>query len=249
MKRMIGLLALLAAGIPALGEPQGKADDGKAPVEPFQVELEMQFVAFDSAVVEKLALKGDISAGSLTELWEAGKGRLIACPRLITRSGNEATVRGVQELIYPTDFHDYGTGEDTNQIASASEKVVPQNFETREVGAILSAIPEVSPEGDLVNLNLRPEWVALANWVDYGTEGGATNRMPLKQPVIYRVAVETQISLIPGTRVLLGGGVPGKDEGTLIYTFITCRLVNAEGKALKTLYSVGREPKAGEKKP
>jgi hypothetical protein len=204
---------------------------------PRQVEIEAQFVAFQAIEIEKLVIRNDLSLESLMKLWSTGSGKLIACPRVITRSGNEATVRGVKELIYPTDFGSYSVIREGTNVTFQGSEPIPQNFETREVGSILSVIPEVSPEGNMINLNLRPEWVGMPDWVDYGpeTSGTATNRLPMRQPVFSRHAVETQVSLADGARALLGGGVPGPDKDTLIFTFVGARFINIEGKPIPAI--------------
>ena len=46
--------------------------------------------------------------------------------------------------------------------------VEPQNFETREVGVILQVVPEVSPEGQMINLMLNPQVVSEPTWKNYG---------------------------------------------------------------------------------
>lgn len=208
---------------------------------PKQVEIEIQMVAFQAVEIEKLAIRNGISLESLTALWSTGAGKLVACSRLISRSGNEGTIRGVKEFLYPTDFGRSGVNvEGTNVSVQAGGDPIPQNFETREVGAIFSVIPEVSPEGNMINLNLRPEWVGMPEWVDYGTEGAGatTNRLPMRQPVFYRHAVETQFSLARGAKALLGGGVTGPEKDTLIFTFVRACLVDGEGNPIPEVGSL-----------
>jgi hypothetical protein len=215
-----------------------------------QVAVEFQMVAFPAVEVEKLARTNGVSMKSLMALWSTGSGQLIACPQLTMRSGNEGTVRGVRELIYPTEFGGVWI-DGTNATFQGSGEAIPGNFETREAGAIVSVIPEIAPEGDYIQLNLRPEWVGLTDWIDYGTEGSGTgtNRLPMRQPVFYRHAVEAMISLAPGSRVLLGGGVPGPEKDTLVFTFVTARFVSMEGKPLETLQSLLRHSSDDMQKP
>lgn len=199
-----------------------------------QIEVECQFVEFDAADINKLAVSSDVLMSELIKLWAAGKGTLVAAPRVVTRSGSEATVRGVREFIYPTEFSSQPS-VDTNRPAQAPASAIlaPAGFETRETGAILSVIPELSPEGTQINLNLRPEWVSEPDWLDYGLTAGATAvkepSLPMKQPVFYRHALETQVTLANCARILVGGGVPGREKGKLIFIFLTARVVDADG--------------------
>jgi general secretion pathway protein D len=150
-----------------------------------------------------------------------GHADVLSAPKVTTRSGNEATIRVVTEYIYPTEF-DIRSGSDlvgdggstTDTAVEAKVVALPQNFETREVGVILSVIPEVSPEGNMINLNMRPEVVSDPTWKEYGVTlpdaAGNTYQVSMPQPFFQRRAVETQISIYDGATVVMGGLITEK---------------------------------------
>lgn len=202
-----------------------------------------------------------------------GHADVLSAPKVTTRSGNEATIRVVTEYIYPTEF-DIRSGSDLVGTSSSSggnstpveAKVValPQNFETREVGVILSVIPEVSPEGNMINLNMRPEVVSDPTWHEYGvtlTSQSGDYQVSMPQPFFQRRAVETQISIYDGATVVMGGLITEKivtindkipflgdipfigalfrnkgneSQKRNLLIFVTARLVDPAGKPIRT---------------
>jgi general secretion pathway protein D len=143
-----------------------------------------------------------------------GNADVLSAPKVTTRSGTEASIRVVTEYIYPTEFDIItpasatGSGTGTT-IADPKMVAEPQNFETREVGVILSVVPEVSPEGNMINLNMRPEVVSEPVWKEYGvTLNDAQGRpylVSMPQPFFQKRSVETQISIYDGATVVMGG--------------------------------------------
>jgi general secretion pathway protein D len=91
--------------------------------------------------------------------------------------------------------------------------VEPGGFETREVGVILSVTPDVSPDGQMINLNMTPEVVTEPDWKNYGST--YTSYDPNGQPVVQQLnmeqpffktrRVQTQISIYNGATVVMGG--------------------------------------------
>jgi len=104
---------------------------------------------------------------------------LLSAPKVVTKSGQEATIKVVTIYRYPTDYDVtiqstsggssgsyYGGG------SSSSGKILPmvepQNFEQQEVGVILTCTPDVSAEGQMINLQLTPKVIGEPTWRDYG---------------------------------------------------------------------------------
>jgi general secretion pathway protein D len=103
---------------------------------------------------------------------------LLSAPKVVTKSGQEAIMKVVTEYIYPTEFEvqeidaSGGGGGSTGSTTSIPVPfmVEPQNFEMREVGVILQVVPEVSAEGQMINLMLNPQVVSEPVWKNYGTK-------------------------------------------------------------------------------
>ena len=101
---------------------------------------------------------------------------LLSAPKVVTKSGQEAIMKVVTEYIYPTEFEVQEVNTSGGSSTSSATHVPvpfmvePQNFEMREVGVILQVVPEVSAEGQMINLLLNPQVVSEPVWKNYGTK-------------------------------------------------------------------------------
>ena len=138
----------------------------------------------------------------------------------------------VTEYIYPTEFQvtmsqsgNSGGGLTGGGSGDPLAMVEPQNFEMREVGVILQCVPEVSAEGQMINLMLNPSVVSLQEWHNYGTKvpkvvspsflntitglivPAVTDYtvLPMEQPFFFTRSVQTQLSIYNGATVVMGG--------------------------------------------
>ena len=184
-----------------------------------QIEIEFSVVAFRREDLEKLQIGEGISLDSLSNLRCQGHSRLVTTARVVTKSGQEAIVKEVQEVIYPTEM-DCGFG--TNQVGISSWAVTPCKFEMREVGTLLQVVPELLGSGQRINLMLSPQWVVLKKWETF--EAGAGSRdesqeIPFRQPVFAVSTIQTQVTVVDGETILLGGGKK-QDDDWIQYHFV-----------------------------
>ena len=105
---------------------------------------------------------------------------LLSAPKVVTKSGQLATIKVVTIYRYPTDYdvtiQSANGGSSSGSIYgggnSSGSKILPmvepQNFETQEVGVILTCTPDVSAEGQMINLELMPKVIGEPTWRDYG---------------------------------------------------------------------------------
>ncbi len=139
---------------------------------PQQVEIQLEYIEYPSDAIEALARDDNLNAPALIALWKEGVGQLKHVPRIVTRTGQEANLRGVTEVIYPTKSHPISSAATNVAPSSADPNIImPDAFETREVGINLSILPEVAPQfKDMINLTLRPEATDFPSWREYGRE-------------------------------------------------------------------------------
>ena len=145
-------------------------------------------------------------------LSQKGNTDLLSAPKVTTQSGSEATMKVVTEYIYPTEFTVSGIAGATDGATTAGlvgAVVEPSGFETREVGVVLSVVPEVSPEGQMINLTMTPEVVTEPVWKNYGStytdEAGNVQQLNMEQPFFFTRSVSTSISIYNGATVVMGG--------------------------------------------
>ena len=196
-----------------------------------QVEIQLQYVAFENAAIEALTVTGRVTIASLQALRHDGKSRLIAAPQVVTVNGSEGHFKSVREYVYPTGFtanHSVPAGT-TNGMKVVGMVVEPSSFETREVGSILTVIPEVNPEGTRVMLSLSPEWVDDPVWRNYGNEyqdsNGLVQTARMEQPLFFTHRANAQVELADGEMVLLGGGGSTPDGKSLVYLFVSAHIL------------------------
>jgi type II secretory pathway component GspD/PulD (secretin) len=208
---------------------------------PYQIEIQASYWQVEPAQATSLARKGLVDAAALLDLIRSGSGELLSTSRVITQSGQEATAKCVREYIYPTEFSVVTLGPtntNTNVQAQLCGAVAePSSFETREAGIILSVMPEVGPDGKMINLTMTPEVVREPRWEDYGTTyadaRGGQQHVPMRQPVFDTITVSTCVAVEDGATILIGGGMGTEEGDTLVYIFVTARLVGLDGKPLR----------------
>jgi len=102
---------------------------------------------------------------------------LLSAPKVVTKSSQQAIIKVVTEYIYPQDYDvtiessgsgNSGWGGSSGGGGQILAMVEPQNFTMREVGVILDVTPEITAEGQLINLELKPQVVDEPVWHDYG---------------------------------------------------------------------------------
>lgn len=135
---------------------------------------------------------------------------LLSAPKVTTKSGSNAEIKVVREIIYPAGLKVEtlvsGTSSSSNQFAGA---VVMPKFETRDVGVILNVTPVVQPDGYTIDLTLLPQVVELADWMEYRfpliSPNGTIQEFELSQPVFHSRSIATSISVRDGQTVVMGG--------------------------------------------
>ncbi|HPT15914.1 MAG TPA: hypothetical protein PK388_01380 [Kiritimatiellia bacterium] len=200
------------------------------------VQLDATFVDFPRAQIEQLARGNGRAApdtAALRELWTSGKGTLLHTLKLITRSGVNAQMQSVSEIIYPTEFR---TPDATNSADSAAAPLpVPDTFDTREVGAILNVTPTVGLDNRTIDVVMAPEITAPPEWRTLAVSGtdadGRKLLLEVPQPVFHSRNITTSIVLKDGETAVLGG-MENPAGDALTYLFLTVTLVDPAGRPL-----------------
>jgi general secretion pathway protein D len=153
----------------------------------------------------------------LQALSQHGGTDLLSAPRVTTRSGVNAQIQVVREIIYPTEFEvseptisasTVSTGTGTAGGLVTPPTVTPGSFETRETGVILNVTPTVGPDGYTIDLTMVPEVAELVDWIQYGSSasaGGVSFTYNIPQPVFASRNVTTSIVIWDGQTVVMGG--------------------------------------------
>ncbi len=142
-------------------------------------------------------------------LSQHGGSDLLSAPKVTTRSGVNAQIQVVKEIIYPTEFDsEIITIDQENEVGNTWQQLAavstPGSFETRETGVILNVTPTVGPDGYTIDLVMAPEVCELADWIQYG---GAVGDYFFNQPmpVFTSRNVTTSLVVWDGQTVVMGG--------------------------------------------
>jgi general secretion pathway protein D len=162
---------------------------------------------------------------------------LLSAPKVVTKSGQEATIKVVTIYRYPQDYD--VTIQSTSSSSSSSitgggsgsdgkilPMVEPQNFETQEVGVILTCTPDVSADNQTINIQLTPKVIGEPTWRDYGMKVPMSSVMsstaqamalasgnedmqwftvPMEQPFFKERSIDTKVTLYNGATIVMGG--------------------------------------------
>ena len=162
---------------------------------------------------------------------------MLSSPKVLARPNEEALIRVVTEWIYPTEFDvteldnddnndnnnnwGFGNGGTTVQAPPVKFAVEPQSFEKQDVGVSLQVIPQVSQEGQMINLTVAPKVVEYLGdfeygmqvpYVQYGMTGGVVTsaeveyyQVSMPQPMFHFREINTSLSVYNGSTVVMGG--------------------------------------------
>jgi general secretion pathway protein D len=107
---------------------------------------------------------------------------LMSAPKVTTKSGAEATVRIINEFIYPrqyqppqvpqsTQLQIQGTGNinPASQAPPTITPAFPTDFTKQDLGVILKATPTIGPDGYTIDLALNPKVTDFDGFINYGS--------------------------------------------------------------------------------
>ncbi len=140
----------------------------------------------------------------LHALQESKKVKTLSCPRITTLNNQLATMKVVDEWIYPTRYEYEVVQVDLNGdglFTGSNEttyKNVPKDFLRRDVGILLKVIPSMGADKKTISLALIPE-------VSEGTADGFSYAGDVKLPKFTSRNLSTTIVVKSGDTVVLGG--------------------------------------------
>jgi len=196
----------------------------------YMIEVEMQIHAFRTADIENLRLSGGMSLESLMALRQKGRGKPVATSTVLTKSGQEAIVKTVREVIYPTELLTNIQSGSNMTVQGAAPALVPCLFSMRETGMILQVLPEAEQNALFINLYMKPQWISLDRWEPYPADlavGWTHTTRSFKQPVFGVTSFDTQVAVKDGETVLIGSCSTPDGEWVQV-GFLTARFVDKQ---------------------
>lgn len=156
---------------------------------------------------------------------------VMAAPHVTTKSGLKATVKIVDEFIYPTQYAPPQIPQSTtngssllNQPPPTVVPSFPNAWSTKNLGVILEAKPTIEPDGYSINLELHPQLINFDGFINYGTPintigyralsltnssmipfSSTLTTNSIEQPVFSVREVTTSVMVKDGETIILGG--------------------------------------------
>lgn len=139
---------------------------------------------------------------------------ILSTPRITTLNGQEATIRMVEEVYYPSDWSEAETattsGENNSTRITSFVSSIPEFDDPYELGIVLRVTPHVDADQYTITLNMNPQIQRFAGWTDYSYDVAIAGRAQpvtniIKQPIIAARTVETTVSVYDGETIVLGG--------------------------------------------
>jgi general secretion pathway protein D len=107
---------------------------------------------------------------------------LMSAPKVTTKSGAEATVRIINEFIYPRQYQPPQIPQSTANVGAIGGAVTtanqppptitpafPTDFTKQDLGVILKATPTIGPDGYTIDLALNPKVTDFDGFINYGS--------------------------------------------------------------------------------
>jgi general secretion pathway protein D len=135
---------------------------------------------------------------------------LMAAPKVTTKSGVKATVKIINEFIYPRQY-DPPTIPQSTQVQIQGNGGAPQNpppptvtpsfprdFTKQDLGVVLEAKPTIGPDGYTIDLELNPKVTDFDGFINYGSpintvgsQAGIFNGIPASIPIVQTLTTNT----------------------------------------------------------
>ena len=105
----------------------------------------------------------------------------MAAPKVTTKSGVKATVKIVNEFIYPRQYTPPqfqqaggqmqlgGNADPTTLPPPTVTPAFPMDFTKQDLGVVLEAKPTIGPDGYTIDLELNPKVTDFDGFIDYGS--------------------------------------------------------------------------------
>ena len=148
----------------------------------------------------------------------------MAAPKVTTKSGVKATVKIVDEFIYPRQYDppQIPQSVSNNGIPPTVTPSFPRDFTKQDLGVVLDAKPTIGPDGYTIDLELNPKVTDFDGFINYGSPLNTVGYVrvgtdilspivqtlttnTINQPVFTVREVNTFVTVWDGQTVALGG--------------------------------------------
>ena len=141
---------------------------------------------------------------------------VLSSPKVITTSGQQATIRMVQEVFYPESWDNPSITVNNNTVQMQAP--IPQFGDSTDIGIRLTVTPIVNPDNYTITLHVIPQVVSFIQFSEYpvtveqGQISSTGQAVPttqitytIKMPEIGRRDTDTHVKVYDGETIVLAG--------------------------------------------
>lgn len=212
-------------------DPLGEYDDL-----PKQIRVQVEFIDVPHEQLTELLFGEKPPANDVemrkrvAELIKEGEASIMETMVCTARSGQKATSESIQEFIYPTEYEpaelpNNSGGDDKNDTETAkvtrrdfATGPTPTAFETRNLGSTLEIEPILGIDNKIIDLRFIPEIVYHVGNEVWAEWKGHYGNSPVQMPKIYKLSVNTNLTLITGRPILAAALSPKDEQGKPDFT-------------------------------
>jgi len=137
----------------------------------------------------------------------------MSAPKVTTKSGVKATVKIVNEFIYPRQYqppqipqstanNNGGASINANQLQNQPPPTVtpsfPTDFTKQDLGVVLEATPRIGPDGYTIDMDLNPKVTDFDGFINYGSpintvgyQSSVTTAGLVSTPIVQTITTNT----------------------------------------------------------
>ncbi len=173
----------------------------------------------DDAAQMKLEYSGSHPMDILINALDQSSGSdVLSAPRIVTKSGEEATIRVGEKHIYPEVYEPNASGGNIVHVKY-------EDWEEKLLGVELSVTPQV--DGDQIEMELNPKIIELQGWQNYEVAGANSSytwyqyriglqfsheAIQAQLPIYRKREIETEVTIADGATIGMGGLINEKVE-------------------------------------
>jgi hypothetical protein len=176
---------------------------------PPQVGVEIEWIRTRASVAFALATNDHEQPAreALAPLLADGGAKVEEYAYVLTRSGSQAQVESIVEMIYPTEYHHADLVKTVVGPISAADQIrtpaTPTDYQTRNLGLTLKVTPQVGPNGKWIEFDVNIDKTSYA-----GDDSAGQHEAAVTWPKFHSQQITTNLVVRSGTHALLGVVAP-----------------------------------------
>ncbi len=139
------------------------------------------------------------------------RSEVLSAPKVITVSGERATIQRVREEWYPDSWE--APTIETSAGTSTLNHAIPSFDESTKIGVDFTVLPQVDPDNYTISLDLHPKITYFSGWSEYpyaavvkvGDAPANVTTGNIKMPIISTQELRVMVKVYDGETIVIGG--------------------------------------------